>query len=159
MRAGTIHLSVLLMGLVLTGCGSDGESMTEPEDTTGGLAPGTARVTIGTTTWTATAMVCANFGGTALGFVGTTADTPPVSITLDAIPADPSSNDARVDVSDNVSWRAGDAHVDLGATIPVVTAQNGHATGSATFVNTLDPDGFSTGTFETASGTYEFVCP
>jgi len=39
-----------------------------------------------------------------------------------------------------------------------VTAQNGHGTGSATFVNTLDRNGFATGTYETASGSYEFTC-
>lgn len=158
MRATTSYFALALTAILVSGRGSDGSSMTDPNDSGDALAPGIARVTIGGTTWTATAVACPNFES-ALGFVGMTDDEPPVSITLDAVPADPPSNSARVDVSDNVSWRAGEAHVSLGATIPVVTAQNGHATGSTTFVNTLDPNGPSSGTYQAASGTYEFTCP
>jgi hypothetical protein len=153
------RLSALLFSasLLMLGCGSDSDG-TGPDESEGDLDAGTARVTIGSTTWTATAIACANFGSAA-GFVGQADSDPTISITLDAIPSDPASNSARVDVSDNVSWRAGAAHVDIGATIPAVTASNGYGTGSATFVNTLDPDGFSSGVYETASGDYEFRCP
>ena len=159
MRNLTRFTCLLALGaLLIAGCGEEGSSPAEPEELVGDLDPGTARVTIGTTTWTATAIACANFGGSALGFVGQADSDPAVSVTLDAIPADPPSNSARVDVSANVSWRAGEAHVGLGATIPTVTAQNGYGTGSATFVNTLDPNGLAAGTYETAAGTYEFNC-
>jgi hypothetical protein len=141
----------------LPGCSSDSPT-TGPEDPGSGLASGTARVTIGSTTWIATAAQCANFGGSALGFVGYADSDPSISIVLDAVPADPPSNSARIDVSVNVSWRAGEAHQSLGATIPVVTAQNGYGTGTATFVNTLDPAGLAGGTFATATGDYEFNC-
>lgn len=63
-----------------------------------------------------------------------------------------------MDVNEDVRWRAGEAHMDLGATIPTVTAQNGYGTGSAIFVNVFDPVGISTGVYETASGEYEFNC-
>jgi len=159
-----VHTSKSVLTTLLTasflalGCSSDDSSMMEPDDPAGGVAPGTARVTIGGTTWMATASSCGNFGGTALIFTGQANGDPSISITLDAIPADPPSNSARIDVSDEVSWRAGQSVQDLGGTVPMVTAQNGYGTGSATFVNTLDPNGFSTGVYATATGDYEFNC-
>lgn len=152
-----LSILALLTSFLFLGCGSDSNG-TGPDESGGELEPGTARVTIGSTTWTATAISCANFGGTALGFAGVADSDPSITITLDAVPADPPSNSAHVDVSDDLRWRAGEAHTDLGATIPTVTAQNGYGTGSATFVNVLDPDGPSTGIYETATGDYEFNC-
>ena len=40
----------------------------------------------------------------------------------------------------------------------MVTANDGYGTGTATFVNTLDPNWQTTGVFETAEGEYEFNC-
>ncbi|NNM31414.1 MAG: hypothetical protein HKO53_00015 [Gemmatimonadetes bacterium] len=156
----TLRLSAMLttLMLALVACSSDEPGAMDPEDTPGNLAPGTARITISGTTWMATATICGNFGGTALRFAGVANTDPNVSFDLDAVPADPPSNSARVDVSQDVSWRAGESVVPDGGTVPVVTAQNGYGTGSATFVNTLDPDGISTGVYETASGDYEFNC-
>ena len=95
----------LLAALSLSGiaCGSDDSGMMDPEES-GHLAPGTARVTIGGTTWTATAVACGNLGGTTLRFVGQADGDPDVSIDLDAVPADPPSNNAEVNVNESLSW-------------------------------------------------------
>lgn len=116
------------------------------------LAPGTARITIGDTTWEGTADInCLDFG-IALGFQGHDVDNPETTILLDANTDDATVNSATVDIDDSTDWRAGDTYVAMGATIPTITAAgDGYGAGSATFVNIL-------GDNETAEGTYEFYC-
>lgn len=119
-----------------------------------GLAPNTGRVTIGDTTWEAIADIqCIDFG-VALGFQGHAVDDPSITILLDANTDDPSANSAQIEIGDDIDWRAGDIFVDAGATVPVVTAENGYGTGTATFVN----NGFGETQGETAEGSYEFFC-
>jgi hypothetical protein len=117
----------------------------------GGLVAGTARVTIGDTTWEAVADQCLDFG-VALGFQGRATDDPEIGISLDANTDDPSANSASVDLGDDGFWRAGNEYLTLGATIPEVTAEDGYGTGTATFADVNTADGV------TADGTYEFYC-
>lgn len=139
-----------------TPAAGDGSETTVPDSAggQGGLPAGTARVTIGDTTWEAVADIqCLDFGA-ALGFQGHAVDDPTITITLDANTADPLANGAQVDVDDNTDWRAGDAYAAQGATVPVVTAESGYGTGTATFANIA---GGGVGG-ETAQGSYEFFC-
>jgi hypothetical protein len=132
------------------GGADDGESE-EGGTGPGGLAAGTARVTIGGTTWEGVADQCLDFG-VALGFQGSATDDPEIGINLDANTDDPSANSADVDLGDEGFWRAGPEYVSLGATIPEVTAEDGYGTGTATFADVSTADGV------TAEGTYEFYC-
>ncbi len=123
-------------------------------DVAGGLAAGTARITIGDTTWEAVADIqCLDFGS-ALGFKGHAVDDPTITIDISANTGRPSSNSSQVHTDDDIDWHAGEGDVRFGATIPVVTADSGYGTGTATFVN-IGAGGVAG---ETAEGSYEFFC-
>lgn len=172
-RRTLLLVPALALLLVLAACGDDDSSddgaeeapsetttgddqAASPETSAGGNGPGdlaaeTGRVTIGDTTWEIVADIqCLDFG-VALGFQGHAVDDPEVLVALDANIDDPSANSAQVDLGDETDWRAGDTYVDLGATIPEVTAEDGYGTGTATFVN-INSQG------QTAEGSYEFYC-